>query len=52
MHSMHDADPELIEQIFDNILWALDQIQKRFGVIHSPDDFLDSDEGLEKLDSI
>lgn len=49
---MHDEDPELIVQIIDNILWALDQVQKRFIVIHSPDDFLDSDEGIEKLDSI
>ena len=52
MHSMHDEDWEIIKDILDNILWALDQVQKRFRVIQSPDDFLDSDEGIEKLDSI
>jgi len=52
MHSMHDEDREIIKDILDNILWALDQVQKRFRVIQSPDDFLDSDEGIEKLDSI
>jgi uncharacterized protein with HEPN domain len=52
MHIMHDEDQELILHIIDNILWALDQIQKRFRVIQSSDDFLDSDEGVEKLDSI
>jgi hypothetical protein len=31
MHSMHDEDPELIVQIIDNILWALDQIQNVSG---------------------
>jgi len=49
---MHDEDPELIVEIIENILWALDQIQNRFRVIHSPDDFLDSDVWIEKLDSI
>jgi uncharacterized protein with HEPN domain len=49
---MHNYDPEIIENIFDNILWSLDQVQKRFLVIDTPDDFLDSDVGLEKLDSI
>jgi len=49
---MHDEDWEIIKDILDNILWALDQVQKRFRVIQSPDDFLDSDEGIEKLDSI
>ena len=52
MRTMHDEDREIIQDILDNILWALDQVQKRFRVIHSPDDFLDSDKGLEKLDSI
>lgn len=52
MHIMHNYDPEIIENIFDNILWSLDQVQKRFLVIDTPDDFLDSDVGLEKLDSI
>lgn len=49
---MYDYDKELVISILDNILWGLDQIQKRFNIIRSPDEFLDSDEGLEKLDSI
>jgi len=52
MHIMHDEDREVVVQIIDKNLWVLDQIQKRFKVIESPDDFLDSDEGIEKLDSI
>lgn len=49
---MRNDDAELILDILDNILWALDQIQKRFKVIQTSDDFLNSDSGLEKLDSI
>ncbi len=45
-------DNEIIIDILDNIIWALDQIQKRFKMIHSASDFLDSDQGREKLDSI
>ena len=39
---------ELLEFIEDSI----GLIQKRFTAIHSPDDFLSDDDGLEKLDSI
>lgn len=49
---MHRDDRELILSILDNILWGLDQIKKRFMAIETADDFLDSDIGLEKLDSI
>jgi len=49
---MPDDNQEIVAQIIDNILWALKQILKRFTVIDSADDFLDSDEGIEKLDSI
>lgn len=45
-------DREIVIDILDNILWALDQIHKRFKDIGSGSDFLDSDRGLEKLDSI
>jgi uncharacterized protein with HEPN domain len=47
---MHDR--EVVLDILDNMLWALDQIQKRFKAISTASDFLDSDPGLEKLDSI
>ncbi len=49
---MHKYDKELILDIMDNMLWALDQIQKRFKEIHTASDFSDSDLGLEKLDAI
>lgn len=49
---MHKYDKELILDIMDNMLWALNQIQKRFKEIHTASDFLDSDLGLEKLDAI
>lgn len=45
-------DRELVSDILDNILWALNQIELRFKGIDSPSDFLDSDKGLATLDSI
>lgn len=45
-------DRELIIEIFRNIAWSIEQINKRFQAIGSSDDFLKSDVGLEKLDSI
>ncbi len=49
---MYEYDRELVTDMLDNMLWALDQIQKRFKAIDTASDFLDSDVGLEKLDSI
>lgn len=49
---MHEYDQELVTDIIDNILWAIGQIKKRFKDIDIASDFLDSDIGLEKLDSI
>lgn len=49
---MYKYDRELVTDMLDNMLWALDQIQKRFKAIGTASDFLDSDSGLEKLDSI
>jgi len=49
---MHDFDREVVVDTLDNMLWAIDQIQKRFAGIDNYPDFLDSDLGLEKLDSI
>ena len=45
-------DKELLVEDIKNIVWALEQISKRFQVIQSSDDFLKDDIGLEKLDSI
>lgn len=45
-------DRELLVADITNIIWALEQIAKRFQPITSSDDFLKDDAGLEKLDSI
>lgn len=39
-------DSELVKDILKNILWSIDQINKRFQGIKHSDDFLNSDEGL------
>lgn len=45
-------DRELLLADLTNIVWALEQISKRFQPIQSSADFLKDDTGLEKLDSI
>lgn len=50
MQSMYDS--ELVKDILGNILWAIDQIVKRFEGIKRSDDFLKDDAGLQTLDSI
>ena len=45
-------DRELLLADISNIIWALEQIAKRFQPIQSSNDFLVDDAGLEKLDSI
>jgi len=52
MLSMSDDNRELAKAILDNILWALDQITKRFKEINTAADFIETDRGLEKLDAI
>lgn len=43
---------ELTAEIFRNIIWAIEQITKRFQAIEASEDFIKDDQGLEKLDSI
>jgi uncharacterized protein with HEPN domain len=45
-------DRELVLADLKNIIWALEQIQKRFAAITAPEDFTKDDTGLEKIDSI
>jgi uncharacterized protein with HEPN domain len=45
-------DLELVRGVLQQILGATQTIAKRFAPIHSPTDFLSSDEGREKLDAI
>lgn len=46
------SDVALIREILCQILEAAKRIERRFGTIQSPDDFLAGDEGLDKLDAI
>jgi uncharacterized protein with HEPN domain len=45
-------DKELAHEILKQILESLEKIEKRFRPITSPEKFTNSDEGMEKLDSI
>jgi uncharacterized protein with HEPN domain len=49
---MSEYDLELAHEILQQILWSAQTIAKRFEPITSPDDFIASEEGLEKLDAI
>jgi len=42
----------LVADILRQVAWSLDQIAKRFSVIHASADFIKDDQGREKLDSI
>ncbi|HOP39732.1 MAG TPA: DUF86 domain-containing protein [Geobacteraceae bacterium] len=46
------SDPELVIEILQQILEAGKRIELRFAPIRKPDDFLSSDEGLDRLDAI
>ena len=46
------SDPELVREILSQILEATGRIERRFAPIHSPDDFLASEDGIDKLDGI
>ncbi|MCK8604247.1 HepT-like ribonuclease domain-containing protein [Desulfoferrobacter suflitae] len=45
-------DVELVSEILEQILIAARRIKRRFHPIHHSDDFLSSDEGLDRLDAI
>ena len=45
-------DKNFIMEIIEQILASIKKIERRFININSSDDFLDSDEGLDMLDSI
>lgn len=46
------SDPELIQAILENILIAIERIERRFEGINSSDDFVADDEGIDRLDGI
>jgi uncharacterized protein with HEPN domain len=45
-------DRELVTEILRQIPWSTQTIARRFESIASPQDFLDSEPGLAKLDAI
>lgn len=49
---MHNEQREMIISTLEDIKYSLELIQKRAKNINSSDDFLEDENGLEKLDSI
>ena len=45
-------DVDLVKEILNQILKAAQIVEKRFSAIFSPEDFMISEQGLEKLDAI
>lgn len=46
------SDPELVQEIISQIFEATSRIERRFSSIDLPEDFLASEEGIDKLDGI
>lgn len=46
------SDPELLRDTLSNILVAIERIKRRFDGITSAEDFLSSDDGVDRLDGI
>jgi len=46
------SDSFSLRERLESVLEALERISRRFGGIQSPDDFLRSDEGIDRLDGI
>jgi hypothetical protein len=45
-------DKEFVREVLVQALWSVRTVSRRFAPIHTPDDFIVSDTGLEKLDAI
>ncbi len=45
-------DPNLTAAIIENILTAIERIERRFRDIGTPDDFISTDTGIDRLDGI
>ncbi|HPS58744.1 MAG TPA: DUF86 domain-containing protein [Spirochaetota bacterium] len=45
-------DKELVKEILSQILTAISRIERRASIINKPDDFISTDEGIDKLDAI
>lgn len=45
-------DRELVQEILSQILASGERIKRRFALIRTPEDFLETDEGIDRLDGI
>lgn len=46
------SEKELVKNILEQMILSCVRVEKRFSTIHSINDFLDTEEGIEKLDAI
>jgi len=46
------SEQELVQSILEQMILSCERVEKRFSTIHSINDFLDTEEGIEKLDAI
>ena len=46
------SDPELTQDILADVLTAIERIERRFQGIHSPEDFVVDNDGVDRLDGI
>ncbi len=52
MTKLSTSDPKLIRAILENILTAIERIERRFEGIDDPEDFVSGDDGIDRLDGI
>ncbi|WP_060826033.1 HepT-like ribonuclease domain-containing protein [Sulfurospirillum cavolei] len=46
------SEQELVKNILEQMILSCERVEKRFSTIHAINDFLDTEEGIEKLDGI
>lgn len=46
------SEQELVQNILEQMILSCERVEKRFSTIQTINDFLDSEEGTEKLDAI
>jgi uncharacterized protein with HEPN domain len=46
------SDLPLLQSIMSQVIESVDKIQRRFNEVETPDNFLESDAGIDKLDGI
>lgn len=46
------SEQEVVKSILEQMILSCERVEKRFSTIHSINDFLDTEEGIEKLDAI